>query len=69
LFAFISILIKVTLNPLEKLEIVLVLALDEFFYFDGLGNVEPCETLLQHFEIANELIFILGLHVDLGQGY
>lgn len=60
--------IKYFPEPLQELKVVLVLAFDEFFNIDMLHDSQFGESLLQNFEIADELVLELGLPVDFGHG-
>lgn len=51
-------------EPLEELEVVLVLALDEFFHFDIFHDSELGEVLLKQFEVIDILVVIFGFEVD-----
>lgn len=56
------------LEPLQELEVVGVLALDEFLDLDGLGDVVLGERQLQDLEVLDVLVLVLGLPVDPVQG-
>lgn len=64
----VSAAVEYLLEPLQKLEVVLVFALDEFLNFDVFVDVEFGEGLLQYFEVGDVLVVELGLPVDLGHG-
>lgn len=57
-------IIKYFLEPLQKLKIVLILALDQFFDFDVFHNTELGKVLLEYLKIVNVLIIIFGLEID-----
>jgi hypothetical protein len=56
-------------EPLQKLKVVLVPALDESFDLNMLEDVEFGEALLEYFEVGNELVIEFGLPVDFPHGY
>lgn len=68
LLASLSVDIEYFPEPLQELQIVLVLALDEPLDVDVFVNAQLGETLLQDFEVSDKLILELGLPVDLGHG-
>ena len=53
---------------MQKLQIVLVLALDQFFDFDVLHDAQLGEALLQDLEVPHELVVELSSPVHLSQG-
>ncbi len=52
---------------MQKLQIVLVLALDQFFDFDVLHDAQLGEALLQDLEVPHELVVELSSPVHLSQ--
>ena len=64
----ISIFLEDLPEPLQKLKVVLVLALDEFLNIDVPLSLEFGETLLQNFKIVDILVLIFSLEVDFTQG-
>ena len=54
-------------EPLQKLKVVLVLALDKFLNIDVPLSLQFGETLLQNFKIVDILVLIFSLKVDFAQ--
>ncbi len=55
-------------EPLEKLKIILILALDKFFDIDIFHDAKLGEVLLEKLKVSDILIIIFGLEVDFGEG-
>lgn len=56
--------VKYFLEPLQKLKIVLVLALDEFFHFDIFHDAKLGEVLLEELKVVDVLVIVFGLEID-----
>ena len=59
------VIIKDFLEPLEKLQVVLVLALDESLYLNMFHNAELGEILLEDFKIVYVFVVIFCLEINL----
>jgi len=64
----ISISVETFSEPLQKLKVVLILALDQLLHIDIPLSLDLGEALLKNFEIIDILILIFGLPVNFAQG-
>lgn len=65
--ASVAVAVEDLLEPLQKLKVVLILALHELLDLDVLEDSQLGEALLEYLEVGDELVVELGLPVDLGQ--
>lgn len=65
--AGVTIAVENLLEPLQKLQVVLVLALDQLLDLDVLEDAQFGEALLEDLEVGDELVVELGLPVYLSQ--
>ena len=61
----VSIILKYLPKPLQKFQIVLILAFDKLLHFNILQDLQVIKSLLQYFEIMDKLIVEFGLPVHL----
>lgn len=59
--------LEVLVEPLQELQVVLVLTFDQLLNLDVLVDAQLAKALLEHLEVVDKLILRLGLHIHLGK--
>lgn len=61
--------VEYLLEPLQELQVVLILALDKFLHFNVLHDSQLGKCLLQQLKVGHELVLELSLPIHLTYGY
>lgn len=61
-------MIPIPLGPLQELEVVLHLALDELLNVDGSVNSMSCEAVLEDLEVLQVCVFGIDIEFDSSHG-